>query len=180
MYDSPFRGTGETDRMKTRQILFALVLFTSLSAHADFNDGVVALMMGDYEKAVNILLPLAETADHAYAQYFVGRMYAGGQGLTQDYDAAAKWYRQAAEKGVGDAQYRLGGLYQMGHGVPKDMEYAYSWYSVAAHLGNAKAQDGVNSAAASLSEDEMKAANELAADLIAKYGQPKKETSRVQ
>ena len=166
--------------MKIRPILCALVLFTSLSAQADFNDGVVALMMGDYEKAVNILMPLAETADHAYAQYFVGRMYAGGQGLTQDYDAAAKFYRQAAEKGVGDAQYRLAGLYQSGHGVPKDMEYAYSWYSVAAHLGNAKAKVGVKSSAESLSDDEMKAANELAADLIAKYGQVPKETSRIQ
>ncbi len=166
--------------MNIRKIVFVLALLTAVSARADFNDGVVALMMGDYEKAVSILMPLAETADHAYAQYFVGRMYAGGQGLTQDYDLAAEWYRKAAEKGVGDAQYRLGSLYQTGRGVPKDMEYAYSWYTVAAHLGNAKAKDAAKSSSEKLSEEEMKAASELSADLISKYGNPPKETSRVQ
>ena len=166
--------------MKIRLLISALILLMSLSARADFNDGVVALMMGDYEKAVQILMPLAETADHAYAQYFVGRMYAGGQGLEQNYDAAAEWYRKAAEKGVGDAQYRLGGLYQKGRGVPKDMEYAYGWYSVAAHLGNNKAKDAQQVSAAALSETEMQAAQELSQDLISKYGQTPKETSRLQ
>lgn len=173
-------GTGDTRCMNIRKIIFALALLTSISAQADFNDGVVALMMGDYEKAVSILMPLAETADHAYAQYFVGRMYAGGQGLTQDYDLAAQWYRKASEKGVGDAQYRLGELYQSGQGVPKDMEYAYSWYTVAAHLGNAKAKNAAKTSAEQLSEDEMKAATELSADLISKYGEIPKETSRIQ
>lgn len=166
--------------MRARALIFGMALLVATTAKADFNDGVVALMMGDYEKAVNILMPLAETADHAYAQYFVGRMYAGGQGLSQDYDAAAQWYRKAAEKGVGDAQYRLGGLYQQGQGVPKDMEYAYSWFSVAAHLGNAKAKDAAASTAGTLTAEEMKAAEELSKDLIAKYGKTPKDTSRLQ
>ena len=166
--------------MMTRVAILLIALLTGFNAHADFNDGVVALMMGDYEKAVQILMPLAETADHAYAQYFVGRMYAGGQGLEQDYDAAAKWYRKAAEKGVGEAQYRLGKLYQQGRGVPKDIEYAYGWYSVAAHLGNPKAKDAQQVSAQKLSDTEMAAAKELSQDLINKYGSTPKDTSRTQ
>ena len=165
-------------KIKYFVLLFALAL--SAGARADFNNGVVALMMGEYDKALSILVPLAETADHAYAQYFVGRMYAGGQGVPQDYETAADWYRKAAEQGVGDAQYRLGGLYQNGNGVPKDLEYAYGWYTVASHLGNAKATEAVGESAKLLSADEMKAAETLSKDLISKYGQTPKETSRSQ
>ncbi|NNL99272.1 MAG: sel1 repeat family protein, partial [Gammaproteobacteria bacterium] len=107
----------------------ALLLFSSHVA-ADFNDGVYALLTGEYDTALQHLVPLAETSDHAYAQYFLGRMYDRGQGVEQDYNVAAKWYRKASEKGVADAQYRLGNLYTEGTGVPRDLEYAYGWYSV--------------------------------------------------
>ena len=166
--------------MKLRLIAFFLTALLSLGARADFNDGVVALMMGDYEKALSILVPLAETADHAYAQYFVGRMHAAGQGVEKNAEEAAKWYRKAAELGVADAQFRLGGMYEAGDGVPKDMEYAYGWYSVAAHLGNAKAIDAVKVSANALSDGEMKEAQALSAELIEKFGKTPKETARTQ
>ena len=166
--------------MKLRLVSLIMLAVLTFGARADFNDGVVALMMGEYEKALSILLPLAETADHAYAQYFMGRMYAAGQGVPQDFDTAAEWYRKAAEKGVGDAQYRLAGMYRAGNGVPKDMEYAYGWYSVAAHVGNAKAAPAAAESAKMMSPAEMKAAEELSAELIEKYGNVPKETSRTQ
>ncbi len=166
--------------MKYRIVTFLLIAVLSTAARADFNNGVVALMMGDYDKALSILLPLAETADHAYAQYFVGRMYADGQGVEQDMETAAKWYRKAAERGVADAQFRLGGLYEAGNGVPRDMESAYGWYTVAAHLGNAKATSAVEKSAAQLSPAEMKEATALSADLIAKYGTLPRSTARTQ
>lgn len=166
--------------MKIRLIALILLALSAGAVRADFNDGVVALMMGDYDKALSILVPLAETADHAYAQYFVGRMYASGQGVEQNMETAAKWYRKAAELGVADAQYRLGSMYEAGDGVPRDMESAYSWYTVAAHLGNAKAPKAVEKSAASLSPTEMKAAAALSADLIEKYGQTPRSTARTQ
>ena len=166
--------------MKMRVFAAMCLFILSLSARADFNNGVVALMMGDYDKALSILVPLAETADHAYAQYFVGRMHAAGQGVDKDLEAAAKWYRKAAESGVADAQFRLGNLYKAGDGVPKDMEYAYGWYTVAAHLGNAKAIEAVSLTADKLSPDEMKEAEALSADLIKKYGNTPRDTSRMQ
>ncbi len=166
--------------MKYRLITFLFIVLLSAGARADFNDGVVALMMGDHDKALSILVPLAETADHAYAQYFVGRMHAAGQGVEKDLEAAAKWYRKASESGVADAQYRLGNLYENGSGVPRDMEYAYGWYKVAAHLGNPKAIVAVEHSGELLSPAERKEADALSADLIEKYRQTPRTTARTQ
>ena len=157
----------------------ALLLFSS-HANADFNDGVYALLTGEYDTALQHLVPLAETSDHAYAQYFLGRMYDRGQGVEQNYDTAAKWYRKASEKGVADAQYRLGLLYTEGTGVPKDPEYAYGWYSVAAHLGNNKAIAALESSQKQLSSEELAEARKLSAQLIEKYGTVSDETARRQ
>ncbi len=166
--------------MKHRLPTILFITLLNVGAKADFNDGVVALTMGDYDKAMSILLPLAETTDHAYAGYLVGRMHAAGQGVDKNLEEAAKWYRKAAESGVPDAQYRLGALYQKGNGVPRDMEYAYGWYKVAAHLGNAKAVAAVEQSGELLSPAERKEAEALSADLIEKYGQPPRSTARAQ
>ncbi|MEQ8495031.1 MAG: tetratricopeptide repeat protein, partial [Gammaproteobacteria bacterium] len=134
-------------------LTLVLALATGV-ARADFNDGVVALMMGNYDQALQTFVPLAETSDHAFAQYFLGRMYAAGQGVEKNAETAAEWYRKAAEKGVADAQVRLGEMYENGEGVPADMEYAFGWYSVAAHLGNPKGNEGRERATAGLSAAE--------------------------
>ena len=59
-------------------------------------------------------------------------MYYNGQGLSQDYDEAAKWYRLAAEQGNATAQSNLGSMYYSGEGVPQDYVQAYMWVSLAA------------------------------------------------
>lgn len=162
--------------------LFATVLLLGNAplARADFNDGVVALMMGDFDKALATFVPLAETSDHAYSQYFLGRMYGDGRGVEKNPDEAAKWYRKAAEKGVQDAQFRLGGMYERGEGVPKDMEYAYGWYSVSAHIGNTKADEAMKAAAERLTPEELASAQKLSQEMIQKYGTTPKETSVAQ
>jgi uncharacterized protein len=164
-----------------RKHLLALLLCLHTGvAYADFNDGVVALMEGKYDKALQVFLPLAQTSEHAFAQYFLGRMYAAGQGVEQDVEAAAGWYRKAAEKGIGDAQYRLGRLYEDGNGVPADMEYAYGWYSVAAHMGNAKGAEAATQTRTKLSNEEKVEGDKLSRDLIQKFGKVAKETARQQ
>ena len=45
---------------------------------------------------------------NANAQFRLGYMYPDGQGVPQDYEAAAAWYRKAAEQGNKWAQYLLG------------------------------------------------------------------------
>lgn len=167
-----------TRQFPLRMILAAFALAVSLGAHADFNDGVAALVSGDFDKALKTFVPLAETSDHAYAQYFLARMYADGRGVDKNPEEAAKWYRKAAEKGIQDAQYRLGGLYERGEGVPQDLEYAYGWYSVSAHIGNPKAAAAIETAGSKLGPDELKEAQALAQDLITKYGKPAPNVSR--
>lgn len=164
-----------------RVAALALLLFAlSPASRADFNDGVVALMTGKYEEALQTFVPLAETSKHAYARYFLGRMHEAGQGVPKDPKVAAQWYQKAAEQGVADAQYRLGLLYERGEGVPGDMEYAYGWYSVAAHLGNAKGTEALQQARGQLSGNELVEAEKLSRDLINKYGQVPESTARSQ
>ena len=67
----------------------------------------------DFDK----LLRLAEQGD-AEAQHKLGRMYGKGQGLSQNYSEAVKWYRKAAEQGLPEAQRSLGFMYAKGQGVP--------------------------------------------------------------
>ena len=178
--ETPMSSILRLPRLLTRCVLTALLLGGFVCARADFNDGVLALMTGDNDKALKTFVPLAETADHAYAQYFLGRMYAEGRGVETNHEEAAKWFRKAAEKGVQDAQYRLGGCYERGEGVPKDMEYAYGWYSVAAHIGNPKAAEALKTVASKLSDTERKSADELSAEMIRKYGTVPQDTSRAQ
>ncbi len=64
----------------------------------------------------------------------------GGEGVEQDYAEAAKWYRKAAEQGVGEAQFNLGGCYYKGQGVEQDYKEAVKWFSKAADQGVAEAQ----------------------------------------
>ena len=60
-------------------------------------------------------------------------MYANGEGVPQDYAAAAKWFRLAAEQGHALSQYNLGLMYDKGEGyeVSSDRrtrsEFAWSY-----------------------------------------------------
>lgn len=157
-------------RLSLSVLLLSGFMLATGVARADFNDGVYALMQGDNDKALQTFMPLAESANHAYAQYFLGRMYAEGRGVEKNPETAAKWFRQAAEQGVQDAQYRLGGMYQRGEGVPQDMEYAYAWYTVAKKLGSGKASAALENSTQLLSAEELVSAKKLAEDLSAKYG----------
>lgn len=153
-----------------------LFLVLASAAYADFDTGVAAYMRGDYNTAAQHLIPLAESADDAYAQYFLGAMYAKGQGVDQNMETAAKWYRSAAEKGVSSAQYRLGVMYRDGQGVPQDLENAYAWLSVAAKLGSQLAPTALASLDGRISPQEMTEAQKLAEEYIRKYGEPPKRT----
>ena len=88
---------------------------------------------------------LAEEGD-ANAQERLGHAYSYGQGVPQDRDEAAKWYRKAAEQGNAEAQLQLGGLHQYGLGVPQDYAEAVNWYRKAAEQGHAEAQYNLGNA----------------------------------
>jgi TPR repeat protein len=153
------------------------LLFAAFAARADFNNGVAHYVRGEYEQAAKIFLPLAVNGNDPYAQRFLAEMYAKGQGVEQNHEEAAKWYRSSAEKGVAASQYKLGLMYRDGQGVPKDMEYAYAWFSVAAKQGNKLAPTALGGLDGQLSEQELGEAKKLAEEFIAKHGEaPKQRT----
>jgi len=65
-------------------------------------------------------------------------MYKLGLVVTQNYKAAIKWYKKAAEQGYAYAQYNLGVMYNYGQGVTQDYQAAVKLYKLAAEQGNAK------------------------------------------
>jgi S1-C subfamily serine protease len=67
-------------------------------------------------------------------------LYKFGQGVPQDYQQAAHWYRLAAEQGDADEQYEVGHLYYTGQGVPQDYRQSAYWWRLAAEQGHANAR----------------------------------------
>jgi len=61
-----------------------------------------------------------------------GCMYKHSQGVQQDHDEAARWYRLAGEQGNVNAQNNLGTMYADGQGVKKDDAEAVRWYRMTA------------------------------------------------
>ena len=62
-------------------------------------------------------LKLQAENDDADAQYNLGVMYEIGQGVTEDFGEALKWYRKAADQGDTSAQNNLTEMYDKGQGV---------------------------------------------------------------
>ena len=67
-------------------------------------------------------------------------MYYTGQGVPQDFEKAAEWFRKAAGGGSPDGQYCLGKLYYYGQGVPQDFGEASKWLTEAGLAGKGGAQ----------------------------------------
>ena len=160
--------------MKKIYLGFVLMLAGMGVVHADFNDGVVAYLMGDYEQAFTTMQALAETSNHGYAQYYLGIMYEKGQGVEQDHKLSGEWFRKAAENRVPQAQYKIGELYMQGIGVPRDYEFAYAWFSVGAEHKHEKSVTAFSKVMEKLSGEELAEAQKLSATYIEKYG-PREE-----
>jgi hypothetical protein len=125
------------------EITRSLTVVAGLTAVAPFAaadtllDARIAMGLGDFKRALEILEPMAKAGDDE-AQFHIGLMYSSGEGVPRDARTAVEWYRQAAEKGNADAQYNLGqeySLYEPVNGVdpfPEDYAEAYFWFSLAA------------------------------------------------
>ena len=140
------------------------------AAQAQFDEGVVAYLTGDYDKAFNTMQSLSEVSNHGLAQYYLGMMYLRGQGAEQDDKSAGQWFRRAAKNHIPQAQYKLGQLYMQGRGVPQDYEFAYAWFRTSASLQHEKANSAVDKAKAKLSTRELGEAEQLSQEFISKYG----------
>jgi len=122
----------------------AIYSATALAHKKQFEAGLIAYRSGDFETALRLWTPLAEQGGAA-AQSNLGGLYYKGEGLPQDYAAAASWYRKAADQGLAGAQSFLGQLYYKGEGLPQDYAASASWYRKAADRGNVIAQFNLGS-----------------------------------
>lgn len=130
---------------KAGVICLTIVLFlgsVGVSWSADYQKAIAAFKNGDWATALREWTPLAEQGN-ANAQTFLGLMYHKGEGVLEDYKAAAKWYSLAAEQGNAIAQYHLSLMYHKGEGVPQDYKTAVKWCSLAAEQGMADAQNNL-------------------------------------
>ncbi len=104
------------------------------------DDGLQAYQAARYAEAFELLSPHAGNG-HAEAQYVLGLMYAAGQGVEQNFYAAGKMYRLAADQGHAGAQVNLGSLYENCYGNgPCNAEAGAAWYRQAADQGDALGQ----------------------------------------
>ena len=82
----------------------------------------------------------------AISQLRLGLKYYKGDGVEQDYAAAAKWLRLSAQQGNHTAQAILGYQYYSGAGVPRDLVEAHLWVTLAlGTLSEGKARASVES-----------------------------------
>lgn len=103
------------------------LLLGSAAIAGPFDDGITAYDQGQFAKAFQLWLPLAQQGNAA-AQLNVAALYEKGSGVAQDGVEAARWYREAAKQGDLDAQLKIAALYEEGTGVSKDLDAARRWY----------------------------------------------------
>ncbi len=89
------------------------MLLTPAPALADLADALKAIQQRDFATAVRELSPLAKSGDPE-AQYQLGTLYANGDGVTQNYDAAKGLFSAAAAQGNGRARQALTFLADIG------------------------------------------------------------------
>ena len=117
------------------RLRLTLILLLSMAvvpvARADvFAAGSRAYAVQNYVLSAEIFARLAEQGDPR-AQTYLGVMYLRGQGVPQNFDAAAYWLHLASETGLPEAQYFLGLMYDKGQGVAQDFVVAHAWLNLA-------------------------------------------------
>lgn len=104
-----------------------------------FSDGTSALVHGHSSTAMQLMYPLPNLwapkvqLDH-------GIIYFKGDGISQDYVEALKWFQRAADRGDAIAQSYLGVMYGNGLGVQKDFSQEFKWNQKSAEQGYSHAQ----------------------------------------
>jgi TPR repeat protein len=127
-----------------RQILLLaiFILGWTVAARADMDAGIEAYRRGDYAAAWEAWTQLASAGDPA-AQYFLGHLYAKGEGVVRDHGKALVLFRVSAGLGDPYGQFALGYVYEHGQGVEQDAGEAVRWYWAAAEQGSLAAQNNL-------------------------------------
>ncbi|MBS1269722.1 MAG: putative beta-lactamase HcpC [Gammaproteobacteria bacterium] len=112
--------------------LATAVIAGSLSAYAQdsFQAGLDAYLSGEYEEALQLWKPAANSGNRV-AAFNVGVLYARGFGVQADPAEALRWYRRSASAGYANAQFNLGAAYYKGEGTQVNVGQAVFWWEKA-------------------------------------------------
>ena len=127
---------------KISSLVLLGVLSIASARAASIDEGKAAYLAKEYDKAFQILEPLAQQGD-PQAQMLLGVMYDYGQGVPESDSEAVVWYEKAARQGTPSVQHNLGAKYYTGIGIPRDYAKALSWWRLAAERGLAESQYGL-------------------------------------
>ena len=111
------------------------------------------------------LTALADNGD-ADAQYNLGMMYYGGQGVEKDFKEDFERSTKSAEQNNPYAQHTLGTLYANGQGVEKDFVTALAWLYFAAANGDELAKKSKEDIAKVLNPEQITKAEELVKEML--------------
>jgi hypothetical protein len=111
-------------------VMSASLLTVAGPALAGMSEGVAAVTVGDYQKAIAEFQPLAAGGDPA-AQYQLAKIYLEGHGPADGLPQGIDLMTKAANGNHPEAQAQLGLMYAMGLGVQVDNVQAYEWLSKA-------------------------------------------------
>ena len=79
------------------------------------------------------------SADDAYKEYLIGRLYLNGYGVELDYSNAFYSFSVSAENGYAHANYYIGNMFYYGLGFEKNYAEAINYYEKASRKGDAYA-----------------------------------------
>lgn len=148
----------------------AFTLAVLAPAYADnMSNGMKAYEDGQYEKAFELLFPVAHEGEVS-AQSVIGSLYMDGKGTAQDVDEARKWFRRAAMQGDASAQYNLAVMLYNGEGGQRDDVEAYKFMLLAWKSGNKRASRLFKRVSADLTRQEKAAVENQLKDW--KFGDP--------
>jgi TPR repeat protein len=105
---------------------------------AEVESGVQAYRAGEYVRAKEILLPLAERG-HPKAMNMVGLMHDGTGVFPSDPITKCDWYERAAQAGYAPGMNNLGRCFLQGEGRPLDIQASRQWFTKAAEKGALRA-----------------------------------------
>ena len=128
--------------MRLLKLLLLLCVCAAGPAAAGPFEDAVAASQGDYATAMRLWRPLADQGD-AGAQLNLGLMYDNGRGVPQDYAAAVKWYRKAADRAMPPPRTTSASCTTR-PGVPQDYAAGgVKWYRKAADAGRCRRPDNL-------------------------------------
>jgi hypothetical protein len=113
--------------------------FVQTGSRAEYEEARKLEAAGELDKAVKLLVPLAEAGDRR-ASLLAGMHLLDQRTVDKNFDAARRYLLEAAKDGYVDAYFNLGAIYDKALGVPRDPAEAAKWFKLAADQRDNQAQ----------------------------------------